>query len=797
MARALLIEGEAVNHKILFINTNRANIMDVVEELQESAIKAEVQAEITHELYASNTKSLIVACIVACTLAYIQASVIPKRAIYVWLALFAAAYLARHSISTFRKRNIFARTTPNQWLLLFRVCTTACGTAWGFAGIFLFPVDNVTHQAFLTLILAGVCGGAIIVYSVDKLTSFGFVGAMIFLALPSFLFSGNTISVSMAIMLILFAVYTTIAGLSNGRLVKQSIQHKIQSLYAQKNIEVLSQRQKLHIENTPLGVIEWDVDFKVRSWNAAAESIFGYTAAEAIGQQHLFIVHQSSNEQVSHIMNNLKQNTGQAHLENENVRKDGKVIFCAWFNTPIINSQNEVIGFASLVQDKTAAKEAQDEIQQLAYFDTLTNLPNRRLLQDRLDQAQETSARNKSYACSMFIDLDNFKALNDSKGHATGDLLLQEVAARLKKLIRGNDTVARIGGDEFVLIFSNLGKTVEEAELASKHIAEKIILAIGKPYMLNNTYHRCTPSLGMCLFLGKKLKNSEILKRADHAMYEVKHSGRNNFKLFDEATQPLYEMRSNLKNSLQDAISEAQFELHYQVQVNAAGMVNGAEALIRWHHPQYGLVSPAEFIPLAEESGQIILIGAWVISQACQQLKKWENSTKTNKLVLSVNVSAIQFAQIDFVAKVTNMIKDSGCQAKLLTLELTESTILQNIEDVIIKMQELKKLGVGLSMDDFGVGYSSFSALKRLPIDELKIDQSFIQDSLDNATNATNATIVKSLISLGKDIGLNVVAEGVETESQARFLRSCFCKSFQGYLYGRPTKIDNFEHALE
>lgn len=769
-------------------------MLNTDEENSDPTINAAFDAEITQGLYASSYKSVIVAGMVAGILAYAQSSIIAKSAIITWIAALLVAYSLRLTLTLIRNNQKSHNIAETRWLQIFRLSTTMCGAAWGLAGICLFPNNNLAYQAILASSLVGVCGGAIIVYSVDKLTSFGFAGALLLLALPNFFMSGSQLSYIMGFLLILFVIYTTIASLSSAKLVRESILLRIKTMHAQQNIEALSQRQKLHIENTPLGVIEWDVDFKVRSWNAAAESIFGYTAAEAIGQQHLFILGESSNNEIKLIVNNLKQNVGQHHLENENIRKDGKVIFCAWFNTPIIGSQNQVIGFASLVQDKTAAKEAQDEIQRLAYFDTLTNLPNRRLLQDRLDQAQESSARSQSYACSMFIDLDNFKALNDSKGHSTGDRLLQEVAGRLQKLIRGNDTVARIGGDEFVLIFSNLGKNFDEAALASKHIAEKIILEIGKPYTLNGTHHRCTPSLGICLFLGKKLKNSEILKRADNAMYEVKHSGRNNFKLFDETTQPIHEMRANLKHDLQYALSNSELALHYQVQVNAAGIAIGAEALLRWQHPQYGMIPPAEFIPLAEESGQIIPIGTWVLTQACQQLKHWGDSPKTNKLVLSVNVSAMQFAQADFVNKVTKIIKDSGCKPKLLTLELTESAILQNIEDIIIKMQALKKLHIGLAMDDFGVGYSSFSALKRLPIDELKIDQSFIQDALDNTTNAT---IVKSLISLGKDIGLKVVAEGVETESQASFLRSCYCKSFQGYLYGKPTNIENFEYALD
>ncbi|MES2501310.1 MAG: EAL domain-containing protein [Pseudomonadota bacterium] len=763
------------------------------QQITDSVIQSELEAEITQALYASGTKSLLISIAVALLLVYIQSSVITKSGIMTWLSIFMAVYLARYCVVLAHQCHIAKNISANQWLQIFRISTAICGAAWGLAGILLFPIHSIAYQAFLMATLMGVCGGAIIVYSVEKLTSIYFSGALMLIALPSFLTNENTISFSMAIMLILFCVYTTTAGLSNGKLVRESITHKIKSRLAQIDIDELSQRQKLHIENTPLGVIEWSADFKVRSWNAAAELIFGYSANEAVGQHGLFLVKPTLHAEMSVLVDNLLKNVGYHHSENENIRKDGKTIYCAWFNTPIINN-NKVVGFASLVEDKTAEKEAHDEIQRLAYFDTLTNLPNRRLLQDRLIQAQEFSARHKSYACAMYVDLDNFKALNDSKGHSTGDILLRKVAKRLQKLVRNVDTVARIGGDEFVLIFSQLGKTLEEAELVSKEIAEKLIAEINKPFMLHGNHHHCTSSLGICLFLGKSMNNSEILKRADTAMYEVKYSGRNHFKVFDEASQPMHEMRANLKNDVQHALSDKQLELYYQVQVDAAGLPIGAECLLRWHHPQYGTIPPAQFIPLVEESGQILPIGSWVIQHACKQLKAWESSATTNKLALSVNISAIQLAQVSFVPKVKQIITEVGCQANLLTLELTESTILQNIEETITKMHALKALGITISMDDFGVGYSSFSALKRLPIDELKIDRSFIQDDLENMTSAT---IVKSIIDLGKNIGLKVVAEGVENQDQLHFLRSCYCKTYQGFLFGKPDSIDDFERSLE
>ena len=763
-------------------------------ELKQTSEAEALNAEVADMLYASITKSSVIATFVAISLIYIESSVVATGALIAWASILFIAYAIRHGLGIFYRRKTLKNTTTNQWLNCFRFTTTCCGAAWGLAGTMLFVSNDVPHEALLGSTLAGVSADAIMVYSVDKLSALAFAGSLLALTLPTYFLGGNSFTITMACLLVLFVIYVAAAGHQGAKVLLESMALRIKADNAQKAVDALSQRQKLHIENTPLGVIEWDTNFKVRSWNAAAVRIFGYSLAEAIDQNGEFLVLKNDHETFVHQIKNLLLGLGGSHVQTENIRKDEKIIYCEWFNTLIKDSADNVIGAASLVQDKTAVKVAHDEIQRLAYYDVLTNLPNRRLLHDRLNQAQATSERNKNFGCLMYMDLDNFKALNDSKGHAVGDLLLQEVAKRLKKLIRGNDSVARISGDEFVLVFAAIGTSVEQAAVASRLIVEKVIAEIKQPYMLNGHHHQCTPSIGICLFMGKVLSGQEILKRADTSMYLAKKAGRNGFKLFEEDMQPIMDLRVNLKNDLSQAISKSQMQLYYQMQVDENLNASGAEALLRWKHPEHGMVSPGEFIPLAEESGLIIPIGTWVLQQACAQLTKWAKSPETRYLHLSVNVSALQFSQADFVPQVTKAISENACDAKLLTLELTESAILQNIEDVVAKMHALKKLGVALSMDDFGVGYSCFSVLKRLPLDELKIDQSFVQDSLDDHANAT---IIKSIIDLGRNIGLHVIAEGVETKSQVDFLQSNNCKSFQGYLFGRPVNIEEFELSLK
>ncbi len=451
------------------------------------------------------------------------------------------------------------------------------------------------------------------------------------------------------------------------------------------------------------------------------------------------------------------------------------------------------MGIACIVQDITEHVKAQEEIKRLAFFDVLTSLPNRRLMMDRLNQAIALSKRTNEYGAAMFIDMDDFKTLNDTKGHGVGDLLLQEVSGRLQSTLRENDTVARIGGDEFVILTENLGDDYQQAIEASTQIANKLIHSVNQPFNLRQYNHYNSCSLGVTLFRGQDVSVDEILQQADAAMYEAKKAGRNNFKFFDSRIKPELNLRANLKNDLFAAINEGQLNLFYQAQVNEQYLAKGAEILLRWHHPTHGMVSPAEFIPLAESSGLIVQIGSWVLEQACMRLKKWEHSASTEQLSLSVNVSALQFAQVDFIKQVENAISQSGCNAQLLMLELTESLVLQNIDDVINKMQQLKKMGVSLSMDDFGIGYSSLSVLKRLPLDELKIDRSFVLDALESKDNAV---IVETIIAMGKSLGLKVIAEGVETSAQLHFLQHLGCVAYQGYMFCKPMDIISFEKTL-
>jgi diguanylate cyclase len=434
------------------------------------------------------------------------------------------------------------------------------------------------------------------------------------------------------------------------------------------------------------------------------------------------------------------------------------------------------------------------KVHQLAYYDFLTELPNRRLLSDRLQQAFVRCARGQCHGAVLSLDLNNFKGLNDSMGHQAGDELLQQVAARLQQCLRKKDTIARMGGDEFIAVLDELGCDKAEAIRAAQVTAEKMMAVFSQPFQLQQSKYRTTPSIGICLFHSDDYSEEEVLRRADIAMYQAKKSDNlNSIQMYDELLHPAIEMRATLENDLAFALQGNQLLLYFQVQVDETHRPIGAEVLLRWQHPTLGMIPPDQFIPIAEETGEIVPVGHWVLQQACRQLKQWAEAPLTRTLTLSVNVSAVQFNQPDFVEIVSDTVLGSGCDPRLLQLELTESLMVRNVEEIIIKIQALKALGMTFSLDDFGTGQSSLSVLKRLPLDELKIDKSFIKDIQHNAYDSF---IVETIINMAKNLGQTVIAEGVEMQQQQALLQTMGCRLFQGYLYSRPLPLGEFESSL-
>ncbi|WP_409525372.1 EAL domain-containing protein [Nitrincola sp. MINF-07-Sa-05] len=472
---------------------------------------------------------------------------------------------------------------------------------------------------------------------------------------------------------------------------------------------------------------------------------------------------------------------------------NGERVLFDTLKAPMRGGGGEIIGLLGVSRNITERRESEEQIRNLAFFDTLTHLPNRRLLLDRLQHAMHNSARQGQHGCLLFIDLDNFKTLNDTQGHDVGDRLLVSVAQRLNLTIRDIDTVARLGGDEFIILLEGLSRDEARAVAEAEHVAEKVLTVLNEPYLLGQQMFHSTPSLGVTLFRGTGVGMEELLKRADMAMYRAKASGRNMIRFFDPSMQAVVEERAALETDLRFALEHQQFELHFQPQVNQLGQVIGAEALLRWCHHDRGMVSPAQFIPLAEDTGLILPIGHWVLKSACERLKNWEQQKGMSEITLAVNISARQFRHVGFVDEISQVLHASGADPTRLKLEITESMMLDDIEGTIERLSRLKALGVSLSIDDFGTGYSSLSYLKRLPLDQLKIDQSFVRDLTDDHNDAV---IVQAIIAMAQRLGLEIIAEGVETEPQYQFLLEHGCSHFQGYLFSRPLPLSDFEHFI-
>ena len=515
----------------------------------------------------------------------------------------------------------------------------------------------------------------------------------------------------------------------------------------------------------------------IESVNNAAEAMFGAPASAIIGKRcHAFLCPAAENACPILDLGGTVENA-----EKQLICADGSRRMVLKSVTRI-----RIKGREKLLEcfvDINERKHAEEEVRQLAFYDPLTRLPNRRLLLDRLAQALSARARHRREGALLYVDLDNFKTLNDTRGHNVGDLLLQQVAQRLVACVRSSDTVARFGGDEFVVIVEDLCDAPQEAALQARRVGEKILESLESTFALDGFAYRCTASVGITLFADRQQTLDDLLRQADLSMYQAKADGRNSLRFFNQEMQAAISERTALETDLAAALANDELTLHYQAQVNGDRRLIGAEALLRWQHRQRGQIAPSTFIPLAEANGLILPIGHWVLATACRQLASWADDPATARLTLAVNISARQLQQDDFVDRVLAAIDASGADPHRLKLELTESLLVANVEDAIAKMSALKAHGVGFSLDDFGTGFSSLTYLKRLPLDQLKIDQSFVRDCL---VDPNDAAIAKMVVALADSLGLSVIAEGVENEAQRLVLARLGCHDYQGYLFSRP-----------
>jgi diguanylate cyclase (GGDEF)-like protein/PAS domain S-box-containing protein len=531
-----------------------------------------------------------------------------------------------------------------------------------------------------------------------------------------------------------------------------------------------------------------DMDYRVRYWNKGAERLYGWTSEEVTGRLAADVFHYDHSEMKARVDSILRYGDWSGEICQRH--RDGSTLTVESHTTLVKNEAGKPRSILAINTDITRRKADEAKMERLAFYDALTGLPNRQLLRERLDRALNLASRTKASGALLFIDLDDFKTLNDTLGHHVGDSLLQQVAIRLGSCIRNTDTVARLGGDEFVVMLEGLSEDEKIAAAAAKAVADKILKAFLQPYQLAVHESESRASIGIALFTGSPDTADDLLKRADLAMYRAKSQGRNAMCFFDPEMQTYVTSRAALRSDLRRALQNNDFELFYQPQVNSEGRVLSAEALLRWRHADRGWIPPNEFIPLAEDAGLIVELGRWVLETACLQLAEWGNSLPMEDLSLAVNVSLRQLLDLHFVDVVLEVLRKSGADPHKLKLEITESSILEKLEETIPKIEALKACGIGFSLDDFGTGYSSLSHLKRLPLNQLKVDRAFIRDLL---TSDKDASIVRTIIALGQNLNLTLIAEGVETEEQRAFLEREGVHLYQGFLFSPALNSSDFE----
>ena len=773
-----------------------------------SDIESETQRRKTALLYRNAGIAQLVTVINAALLGYVNLTLhAAPHATGIWLACMIAIAGGRYLMARrFQKAQPDAGASL-RWQRHYIVATALAAVAWSAAGPLFIWDAPVGARLFTGLVMAGMVAGAVPILAPVPAAFHAFTLPILAAMSLSILLQADTALDWAFGLLALVFVGAVLAsarylhemldialrlGLEQGHLANSLSQARDEAeaalaerKQAEATLHASEERYSLILQHSPTGILQYNPDLVITYCNDRLAQILQAPRAQLTGLDT-----KSLNDQrvVPALRAALAGEEG--YYAGEYVSTlSGHRLWVSLTCAPLRNARGEIEGGIAIVEDTSEHRRSEEEILHLAYYDPLTHLPNRRLLMDRLGHALVTGRRSRTYGALMILDVDHFKRINDTQGHDIGDRLLVEVAFRITACLRRADTVSRLGGDEYVVMLEDLGQVEDRAAAEAEHIAEKVRLTLGQPYILggSETEYYCTASIGLTLFCSHDDSPEILLKQADVALYQAKDAGRNLVRFFSPAMQAAIDSRTSLETALRRGLDKNEFQLHYQPQIDRAGRLIGAEALLRWQPAGQAVVSPAQFIPLAEESGLIVGIGQWVLDTACDQLRAWADDPHTRDLQLAVNVSARQFHQPDFVEQVRHSLVASGADPSRLKLELTENVVLGNIESVIARMQELDRMGIGFSLDDFGTGYSSLSYLRQLPLDMIKIDQSFVRDI---PGDPNSAAIVRAILAMSQSLGLLTIAEGVETPAQRDFLLQHGCTAFQGYLFGRPVPIE-------
>ncbi len=751
-------------------------------------------------LYRALPVTLVTILIHAIALAMVQFSAVPPENVAAWLISVLLLLLLRwYWHQSFARRSEQDTSRDNRWLQYNLIGVYLSGVVWGCAGLLLFPATDLLHQMTLLFILAAISAG-----SITTLASYPFA-IHIFLMLIltpitlRLLWEGGDSASLIAPLAMLFTLLVNISAARAYSNILLALSKSLELEQAMTYIQESTAQNSLLLESVSEGIFGTDEDGITTFVNPAAAHMLGYELEELIGKSMHNTIHHCHPDGKHYPkeecpLEKTVQDGKPCHVTNEVLwRKDGTSFPVEYRGTPVLHN-GVVSGAVVTFSDISARKQVEAQLERQAFYDSLTGLPNRVLLQDRLEQAVVQTKRHKQMGALLFLDLDQFKIINDTLGHSSGDILLREMAVRLLGTIRHEDTAARMGGDEFVVLLAGLPMDTDKAVNIIRTIADKIHRRLSLPLNLGGHRLQVTCSIGIAMFPFNSEHADSIMMQADTAMYRAKETGRNGTQFFLPSMQVIAETRLAMQDDLRRAINRNEFIIHYQPQFNNEGHIIGAEALLRWQHPTQGLISPNSFITLAEETGLIIPMGEWVLKAGCEMLRRHAAPLAPDYIpALAINVSPYQFRHADFVTQVRDIIQQSGIEAARLELELTENILLEDSDGVADKMRELKGEGVRFSLDDFGTGYSSLAYLRKLPLDRLKIDQSFVSHIPDEDGSMA---IVDTIISMTDHLGLDVIAEGVETEAQLDALRDMGCEQYQGFYFSRPLPEEELTQVM-
>jgi len=743
-------------------------------------------------LFDNSMIPIVVSVLVAALLCWSLQAAIDQIALIAWFALFLAFSVARITLLFLFKRQEAVPGDKEHWHRFFLIGTYSIAAVWGSASFFLFPEHSLPHQIVFFMIITGMAAGGISSLCPSLPVVTGFLSLMLIPLIVKLILLGGEEALFKGFLVLLFWTITLIGAIKVSGNLRENIQLHLRSISREKILKVSEQRYRHIFNNVPLGIFHFDAKGVIVDCNEEFVRIIGSSKKLLIGLKMLERL--QDQEMLGAIKNSLT--TGEGYYEGDYTSVTGNKTtpFRAFFKA-IISSQKSIAGAVGIVEDFTEKKQAEQRIQHHASYDSLTGLPNRRLLLEHLNNEMARARRHGHYGALLFIDLDNFKTINDSLGHSIGDELLKVIGKRITECIRKEDTAARMGGDEFIVIITELDNSIGIAAHQVRGIAEKISLCLSAPCHIEGRDLQITLSIGVSLFPKADTEADDILKQADTAMYRAKDAGRNAIHFFLPKMQEAADERLHLYMEIRNALDEDQFALYYQPQVDISGRLLGAEALLRWNHPERGTVLPGAFLGIAEETGLMHDIDQWVLQEACGQIKKWTDTGKLDEShTISINISGKEIAIPDFVDVVINVFKKTGADPRYLGIELTEGSLVRTGKDVVEKITTLQQMGIKFSIDDFGTGYSSLSYLKSLPLNTIKIDRSFVSDIKDTSHDVV---LVNTIIMMAHNLGLEVIAEGVETEPELHYLNARGCTVYQGYYFSKPVSVTTFEKMLK